>query len=384
MKKKSKNIFIYVVICIAVVLLLEQLFNIFDLAFRSWFIMLFISLSFLGIFVSLIQLICKIKKKVRRNILLFMSFIIIFPALGFSVYMSFMTIDEEFVVTKYDKKMVAKLHSFFSVDVEYYEYKNFLLRGKNVRIHEYYGEGGFNPIKNKYGHEYLVHSGSYYDKNGNKEGNFKIPVDEIEDNVYPKNAIEYTKDMLNENEYTCGVIYKIDDSRIYFYEEGLGRGKLYFVIKNKYEFYNGRINEKMNKEDVRIGDYLFAVDGKMCIVRNLIGDYLKNELITNFTIEKQLLSTNNVEFEEITILGDESAEVKILFGDIIGDTITDEKFTMVIRFDKNTKYTSKGNTVTSVKTLENVKYDINSIVLDKDTINKDSVPIVKHLDSYGS
>ena len=39
--------------------------------------------------------------------------------------------------------------------------------------------------------------------------------------------------------------------------------------------------------------------------------------------------------------------------------------------------------MTSVKELENVKYDINSIVLDKNTINNENVPVVSVLDSYG-
>ena len=385
--KKIKNVFIYVLIYTICVLLLEKVFNIFNLAFRSWFIMVSILLIVIGLFISLVQLFLKIKKKVIKYILLILCFIIVLPVMAFSVYFTFLSIDEEFVVTKYDKKMIAKLHSFFSVDADYYDYKNFLLRGNTVRIHEYYGEGGFNPfdekIINKYGYKYLVHSGTYFDKDGNMEGKFSIPIDKIENNAYYRKPIEYTKEDFNKKKYNNGVIYKIDNSKIYFYNEGLGQGKLYYILKDEFEFYNGRTSMKMDKEEIRLGDHLYIVDEKMSILRTLSGDYLKNELLTNFTLQDQLIARNSVEFDEIEIIDDKTANVKVTFGDIVGDTVTAEKFTMTVKFDKNTKYLSKGNTVTSVKELENVKYDINSIVLDKNTINNENVPVVSVLDSYG-
>ena len=62
--------------------------------------------------------------------------------------------------------MVAYVSSFMDTCVYYYDYKNFFFVGNKIRIKEYYGSGGFDPIENKYGYEYPVLNTDYYDENG--------------------------------------------------------------------------------------------------------------------------------------------------------------------------------------------------------------------------
>lgn len=49
----------------------------------------------------------------------------------------------------------------------YYDYKNIFVVGNQKRIEEYYGKGGFDPIKNKFGNKYNVEDITYYDEDGN-------------------------------------------------------------------------------------------------------------------------------------------------------------------------------------------------------------------------
>ena len=51
-------------------------------------------------------------------------------------------------------------------NVNYYDYKNIFVVGNQKRIEEYYGNGGFDPIENKYGYEYKLERTTCYDEKG--------------------------------------------------------------------------------------------------------------------------------------------------------------------------------------------------------------------------
>ena len=51
-------------------------------------------------------------------------------------------------------------------NVNYYDYKNIFVAGNQKRIEEYYGNGGFDPIENKYGYEYKLERTTCYDEKG--------------------------------------------------------------------------------------------------------------------------------------------------------------------------------------------------------------------------
>ena len=73
----------------------------------------------------------------------------------------------EHVVYKDGEKYIAYVNGFLDTYVYYYDYKNLLVVGNKMKIKEYYGNGGFDPIKNRYGYEYKVLNTTYYDANGN-------------------------------------------------------------------------------------------------------------------------------------------------------------------------------------------------------------------------
>ena len=65
------------------------------------------------------------------------------------------------------KKYVAYVNGFLRTYVNYYDYINIFVTGSQKRIEEYYGRGGFDPIKNKEEYKYNIEKTTYYDKNGN-------------------------------------------------------------------------------------------------------------------------------------------------------------------------------------------------------------------------
>lgn len=72
----------------------------------------------------------------------------------------------EHVIEKDGKKFVAYVSGFKRTYVNYYDYKNIFVVGNQKRIEEYYGNGGFDPIENKYGYEYKLERTACYDENG--------------------------------------------------------------------------------------------------------------------------------------------------------------------------------------------------------------------------
>ena len=113
------------------------------------------------------------------------------------------------------------------------------------------------------------------------------------------------------------------------------------------------------------------------------GDELENELLYNMTLtyDERIKYQNTIEIENINIINEDMARVTIKYGDIIGDTLTDETFETSVEFNNNTKFYSKGNDINSIKNLENAKGNINSIRLEKNSINKKNLPIVKTFES---
>jgi len=71
----------------------------------------------------------------------------------------------EHVVIKDDKKYLAYVNSFLKVDVYYYDYINFFLIGNKLRLHEYYGSGGYDPLDGTHNNKPLQYY--YYDEQGN-------------------------------------------------------------------------------------------------------------------------------------------------------------------------------------------------------------------------
>ena len=191
---------------------------------------------------------------------------------------------------------------------------------------------------------------------------------------------DVTQKILSNQVVNFGTINKIDDNYIYYSTEN--SINLYFE-KNTFSYLNGRTCKKINLEDVKVGDYIHPFEKQILVYRNLSGEELNQELLYNLTLteDERIYSVNSISIEEINIENGNTAIVKISYGDIIGDDLTNERFSTLVEFNSNTKYYSKGNNINSVNDLEIAKGNINSILLKKDSINKKSPAIALEFES---
>ena len=215
--------------------------------------------------------------------------------------------------------------------------------------------------------------------NTKNENNVTIQ-ENVDDNKIDEQLQDATKKILNNEFYSSGKIYNIDENNIYFSNED---SKKYYINKNVFQYFNGRTAKCMDSVDIKVGDYLNQIEGKILIYRNVSGEELNQELLYNLTLDEdeRILMVNTIEMESINIQDKDTAIIKIKYGDILGDTLTNETFETIVEFNSNTKFYSKGRNINSINDLEEAKYNINSIVLDRNTINKKSPAVVKKFES---
>ena len=213
----------------------------------------------------------------------------------------------------------------------------------------------------------------------NEESNYTFQEDVSKDDIN-KQPQDATQDLLNGEFYFTGPIYNIDENYIYFSHDNTEQ---YYIVKNAFSYLNGRTTKDMNVVDLKVGDYLLHNEGKIIIYRNISGEELNQELLYNFTLteDKRIMFANSIEIKDINIVNGDTALVKIKYGDLIGNDLTSETFETLIEFNSNTKFYSKGGNINSIHDLETAKYNINSIVLDRNTINKKNPAIVTIFDS---
>lgn len=216
-------------------------------------------------------------------------------------------------------------------------------------------------------------------ENTKNENNVTIQ-ENVDDNKNDEQSQDVTKKILNNEFYSSGKIYSIDENNIYFSNED---SKKYYINKNVFQYFNGRTAKNMDSVDIKVGDYLNQIDGKILIYRNVSGEELNQELLYNLTLDEdeRIMMVNTIEIESINIQDKDTAIVKIKYGDIFGNELTNETFETIVEFNSNTKFYSKGNNINTVNDLEEAKYNINSIVLDRNTINKKSPAVVKKFES---
>ena len=212
--------------------------------------------------------------------------------------------------------------------------------------------------------------------------NAKSENNEISNNQSNENNIpqDITQKILDNQVVNSGIIDQIDNNYIYYSNKD---SKKYYFEKNKFSCMNGRTFKEINLSDVKVGDYIHPFEKQILVYRNLSGEELNQELLYNLTLteDERIYSVNSISIEEINIENGNTAIVKISYGDIIGDDLTNERFSALVEFNSNTKYYSKGNNINSVNDLEIAKGNINSILLKKDSINKKSPAIVLEFES---
>lgn len=159
---KRKKLFIIkcaiLVILTIIYKLLEYVLKINNLAFMNTVVYTFIVISIVLFFSILIEVIKALyntrKKKTLKLSMRIISgigiaavvvLIILLLIYGFVAFV--FSHKPEYIVVKDDKKMVAYVNSFLQVEVNYYDYVNKFVRGRQLKINEDYGNGGYDPFK---------------------------------------------------------------------------------------------------------------------------------------------------------------------------------------------------------------------------------------------
>ena len=132
------------------------------------FIFIFAILIF-SILIQIINILYNIAKKrtLKLPIRIIVGVVIVVSIIFLFLYglMVFaVTYEPEHIIERDGKRMVAYVDSFFDVNVYIYDYINPFVRGKQLRIYENYGSGGYDPFNG--GEMPTVKQYIYYDENG--------------------------------------------------------------------------------------------------------------------------------------------------------------------------------------------------------------------------
>lgn len=160
------------------------------------------------------------------------------------------------------------------------------------------------------------------------------------------------------------------------------RNKKYSIdVKSSLNFINGRTNEKVYYDEMKIGYYIDTYTYKkskaISILSNIKGEELRKELIKNLTLEDSPYLTVSPIGTNIEIINSNKAILTITFEDLIPDYNVDGgKFEMKVEINSNTVIERKGGR-NKIEQLKDADLNIIKIRLDKNTINNE-IPIATY------
>ena len=185
----KNNILLDSIIVLLIIIVLNYLFELFNLKLRQNIIYFSILMIIIGTIIGMIQL-YKTKGKIVKRIIISLSTLCIIFGIIFWQFIFFIvafTYTPEHIVYKDGKKYVAQVYSWLDTTVRYYEYKNFFIMGSKQRIVENYYNIGIDVLADK-NKERKPDNISYFDEDG------KI----IKNNNSSENNI--SEDILNTNQ----------------------------------------------------------------------------------------------------------------------------------------------------------------------------------------
>ena len=348
--------------------------------FREWIYIVSAVIIIGGFVAGIIQLLSKIKEKVLRNVLIGIVIVLLLLSTPAIFFLGAFSYTPEHIVRKDGKKYVAYVNGFLRTYVYYYDYKNIFVVGNQKRIEEDYGKGGFDPIENKFGNKYDVETTTYYDENGNVVSRKNTKSDnQIQGTAEINNIPENITNNIEEKSYN-GIITNIDSNSIVF-EDKLDNKRYSIDVNSSLNFINGRTNEKIYYDEIKIGYYIDTYTYKkskaISILSNIKGEELRKELIKNLTLEGSPYLTVSPIGTNIEIINSNKAILTITFEDLLPDYNVDGgKFEMKVEINSNTVIERKGGR-NKIEQLKDADLNIIKIRLDKNTLNNE-IPIATY------
>lgn len=229
-----KHIFLYDYIYLGICVVLSMLLYLCDMRFRLW---VYVVLVLIFGILFLIGLIRKFNKdKLMVMIVLSSLTVLAFICGPFLLFVLAIAYSPEHVVELEGSKYVAVVKSFLDVDVYYYDYCGPMLMGTKLRVHGYFGEGGFDPIESPENIKKITYS--FYDKDGNVEATREDVLDKhlIREEITTNNIAEEIReeDKLKIEDAEVLYEYKKDDHILRFtnVDSVLGQNQLVSVIES--------------------------------------------------------------------------------------------------------------------------------------------------------
>ncbi len=321
--KIKKNILICDLIFVGINILINFILYLMNLRFRLWVIILIILISIIGFVVGIFQQIYLYSDNKKRTIVLsllgaipiIILISISIPIVGFIAIFSY---KPEHTTILDNKKYVAVVSSFLNVDVDYYDYYGFLLMGTRVKVHGYFGKGGYDPFINPNvsdGVEY-----TYYDDNGKvKSKRTETFIKDKDGNIIDKN--NYNIDIDKNNDFDDSDNYVLPENEEVLYERkfnktilrfgkvdnSLGQNMLVHVLRSKdngknfYVVSDDVIQVSNEAKFVFLNENLgFAIStGKIYLDNSKVGLYTTNDSGKTFISAKFNYTNNNVEYISI-------------------------------------------------------------------------------------
>lgn len=324
--KIKNNIFLTDLIFIIFNIFLNIIFYIFNIRFRLWFIIFIIIISILGFVIGIIQLLYKASENKKTIIIFSLLYVVcmiifIIVVMPFVSFVSFFCYRPEHTVILDGKKYVAVVNSFLYVDVDYYDYYGPLLMGTKVRVHGYFGEGGFDPFVNFNNVNNVEYT--YYDSNekiiSKKEERF---IRDDDGNIIDRDI--YEKDINNENKFNENDNYILPEQEEVLYEKkfnetilrfgkvdsGLGQNILVHVLRSKdngknfYVISDDLIKVSNEAKFAFLNENLgFAIStGKIFLKQNVNSIYVTNDSGKTFQSSNFKYENDNVTYLDVVDL----------------------------------------------------------------------------------
>ena len=377
LEKCKKTVLFYWFIYVVFFILSREILLACNMNYMQWIYIISFLIISMGFIVGIIQLMLKIRNKIVKIVSIVIFSLLIICSIPYAFFAVLFLYAPEEIVIKDDKKMVTYTRVFWEKDIDYYDYINFIVRGKNRRILESYGEhGSYTTI--------------YYDEDGNVIKKYNENLEENNTNIQEtkENEIIDVTDRLRQTTYN-GIITDINENEIMFEKENK---KYKLKIEQDYKYINARTEENIGFADIKKGYYIDTTvayleekEKVIAIASNITGEELKKELLKHFALgENAKMGVSSPDIKNIEVINSEKAIVTMEFQDRFGEYLNNnEVFEQKIIVNSNTKITSKSRLAYSVETLKNAAHDIVTIVLDKNTLN-DEYPVAISFSSSDS
>ncbi|MBO5348875.1 MAG: hypothetical protein J6A89_03535 [Clostridia bacterium] len=290
-EKLKGKILVITLIFILINIILNYLLYLFNIRFRLWVIALIVVISIIGFIIGMFEQISKIvENKIKAIGLIILALVpLIVLILIFSPFIfitAAFSYKPEHKVTLYGDEYVAVVNSFINVDVDYYNYYGPLLMGTKVKVHGYFGKGGYDPISNpniSNEVEYI-----FYDNNGKEIKKInEIYIKDKNGEIKKKESYEtnYKETIINENDN-----YILPEDMKTLYEKKFDKTIIKFVKLD--DTLNQNILIQINKSTDN-GKKYYAITNEPIQVSSEAKYTILNENLMFVSKNNKIMFTNN-------------------------------------------------------------------------------------------